>query len=82
MSVTSGCPPSGFDDLNEIRLRHVVDFWNELRVCNELGATNWKVLEPIERQVTEGLYRKPPDIGAAEAFTALAMFMIAGRSQG
>jgi hypothetical protein len=81
MSVTAGCPP-GSDDPFDETIRFIAEFWSNLRVCDELGATNWRVLEPIEREVTECLYRKAPgDIRRAESLTALAMLLIAGRSK-
>lgn len=79
MSTTSGCPPSDSYDLIEDRIRRVAEFWSQLRICDELGATNWRALEPIERLVTDCLYKQPADIGRAESLTALAILMIAGR---
>jgi hypothetical protein len=79
MCTTSGCPPGDPYDSIENRIRLVAEFWSQLRICDELGATNWRALEPIERLVTECLYRQPPDIGRAESHTALAISMIAGR---
>jgi hypothetical protein len=81
MSVTAGCPPGGSDEWFDEVIRLIVEFWNQLRVCEELGATNWGVLEPIEREVTECLYRQPRDIRKAESLTALAMLLIAARSK-
>lgn len=74
----SGCPPSAIDNLIEERIRLIAEFWNQLRCSDELGATNWEALEPLEREVTECLYQKPPDIARAESLTALALQMIAG----
>lgn len=59
----------------------IIEFWNELRACDETGETSWEVLEPLERQVTEALYRDPPDYGKANWVTALAMLLIAGESE-
>lgn len=78
---TAGCPPSDFSDPHDDRVHCVVDFWNQARVCDELTATLWRALEPIERQVTECLDKRPPDIGRAEGLTALALRIIAGGSQ-
>ena len=80
MNVTSGCPPGDFHDSIDERIRRIAEFWNKSRVCDELGATNWRALEPIERQVTECLYKKPPDVGRAESLTALALLILDGRS--
>ena len=79
MSTTSGCPPGDSSDSLEERVRRIVEFWNQLRICDELGATNWRALEPIERLVTDCLYKERPDIGRAESYSALALLMIAGR---
>lgn len=79
MCTTSGCPPGDSCDSLENRIRRIAEFWSQLRICEELGATTWRALEPIERLVTDCLYKQPPDIGRAESLTALAMLMIAGR---
>jgi hypothetical protein len=77
--VTAGCPPGEFNnDPFDETIRYIVEFWNQLRVCDQLGATNWGVLEPIERQVTECLYGETRDVGRAESYTAYAMLLIAG----
>lgn len=81
MQVTAGCPPGESDDSFDETIRFIAEFWSNLRVCEELGATNWRVLEPIEREVTECLYKAPGDIGRAESLTALAMLLIAGKSK-
>ncbi len=64
------------------RIRLIVEFWNELRVCDELGATNWGVLEPLERRVTEALNQKPQDLATADALTALAKHWWCPRKDG
>lgn len=81
MDVTAGMPPGELTDPSEDEIRRIVEFWNQLRVCEELGATNWEVLEPIEREVTECLYWSPYDVRKAESLTALAMLLIAGVSK-
>jgi hypothetical protein len=58
--------------------REIVEFWNRLRVCEELGTNDWEVLESLERQVTECLVRDPPSYDEASSLTALAMLKIAG----
>ena len=80
--VTSGCPPSESNGRNEARIRRLVEFWNQLRIIDQLGATLLEALEPLERQVTDCLYQEPPDIGRAESLTALALRVLAGHSRG
>jgi hypothetical protein len=61
------------------RVQHIAEFWNRLRVCEEIGRTSWEELEPLEREVTECLSREPPDIDRADSLTAKAMLLIVGR---
>ncbi len=56
----------------------LAEFWSRLRIEDELGATTWGVLEPLEREVTEALRSDPPDIRRADDATAKAMFLISG----
>ena len=58
--------------------QQLVEFWNELRTCGDSGATTWEVLDLLEKDVTECLYRSPPDIARAESLTAQAALLIAG----
>jgi len=52
----------------------LVAFWTELRNDDELDSTIWKVLEPLERCVTDCLFfDKPPDLATARQLTARAM---------
>jgi hypothetical protein len=60
------------------RRQRIVDLWKCLRVCGEPGATTWEVLDALEREVTECLALKTPDMDRAESITALAMLLIAG----
>lgn len=71
---TTGTSESRDDD----KVRLITDFWNQLRVEDEPGATTWGVLEPLEREVTEAMQQNPPDIRRAQAVTADAMFRISG----
>ena len=63
----------------EERIRQIVEFWSQLRVSEELGATTWDVLESLERIVTEALAKRRPDLDEAEAATAQALFYISGQ---
>ena len=65
-------------DTAEVRIRLMVDWWNDLRVCDDSGATTWEELDGLEREVTDCLAKKPPDANRAEALTAYAMLLIAG----
>lgn len=75
--VTSGCPPGDSSDSPDDEVRRIVEFWNRLRVCDELGATTWGALEPLERQVTESLDHRSRDVAKAASITAMAMLMVA-----
>ena len=63
---------------NEARRQEIVRVWNELRACDETGATTWDVLGPLELEVTECLDRKPPDLLGAWSRTALAALLMDG----
>jgi hypothetical protein len=63
----------------EERIRQIVEFWNQLRVSEELGATTWDVLEPLERTVTDAFAKQRPDLVEADAATAKALFHIFGQ---
>ena len=53
----------------------LAEFWNKIRVCDDPGETSWDVLEPIEREVTELLYRgTAEDLRLASRLTAKAKF--------
>ena len=79
--ATSGCPPGESTDRDEVRTR-IVEFWNQVWVIEDLGGANGRVLELIERRVTESLSKVPPDIAQAESYTAQAMLMLAGWNDG
>ena len=54
----------------------IVEFWNVIRVCEELGETTWEELEPLERRTTECLHQVPPDIVGARNATAEALNLL------
>lgn len=54
----------------------IVEFWNGIRVCEELGETTWEELEPLERRTTECLHKVPPDIVGARNATAKALDLL------
>ena len=57
----------------------IIHFWNELHTCGNPGATTWEVLESLEMEVMECLYRRsPPDTVRAESLTAQAALLIDG----
>ncbi|NLS93689.1 MAG: hypothetical protein GXX96_16130 [Planctomycetaceae bacterium] len=62
----------------DARYLQLSEFWNELRTCGDSGATTWEVLDALETEITECLYRNPPDIDRAMSLTARAALMIAG----
>jgi len=62
----------------EVRLRLIVDFWSAISISGETGATNRATLEEIERDVTDALYGRTPDLDRAESLTFMAFHLIAG----
>jgi len=72
--LSPGKLPTRADD----RFRQIADWWSQLRIGDDSGATTWEVLDALERQVTECLTRDPPDVAKAESVTAKAALLIAG----
>lgn len=65
--------------VSDARWKWIIHFWNELHTCGNPGATTWEVLESLEKEVMECLYRRsPPDIEGAASITAKAGHLIAG----
>lgn len=62
------------------RTDQIVGVWNSLRTGDDPGATNWEVLERLEREVTDCLAKRPPDVMNAWSKTAKALLLIAGGS--
>ena len=79
--VGKGLSPSTLPRGQDLRTRRLVEFWNGLRVCEELGGTSWEELEPLERQTADCLSRDPPDFGGADSATAKAFLLIAGERE-
>lgn len=63
-----------------LKIRWIIEFWDLIRVTEELGATTWGVLERLEREVADALHQDPPDLRKADAATSKAMAHIAGDS--
>lgn len=68
-------------DQARVQTQQIVEFWSQLRVGGETGATTWDVLESIELKVTDCLARRPPDVANAGSLTAFAMLLITGGSE-
>jgi hypothetical protein len=68
-----------FDRDGPSEVRQLVEFWNQVRSCDEQGQTSWETLEMLEREVTECLAQQPPDIDRAQSVTAKAMLLITGQ---
>jgi hypothetical protein len=57
----------------------IVEFWKALRNDDELDSTIWKVLEPLERRVTDCLFfERPPDLATARNLTVQAIEILTG----
>jgi hypothetical protein len=52
--------------------------WNEIRVTDDIGVADWEEIEVLERDVTDCMVQKPPDIERAYSLTAKAFLLIAG----
>jgi hypothetical protein len=63
------------------RAKGVAKFWNDYDVCGDPGGTTREVLEGLKQEVTDCLYKKPPDICGAERRTVVAMMLIEGRDE-
>jgi hypothetical protein len=81
MNDTSGCPPGELSSETEEEIQWIIEFWNQLSICDELGATTRRELESIERQVTECLDKRHRDIATAASLTALAMLILDSQSR-
>jgi hypothetical protein len=66
------------NEADEVAL--ISDFWNQLRITEEVGAATWEALEVLERKTTECLAARPRDIGRARRYTAEAILLISGRT--
>lgn len=62
----------------ESRRQSLVDWWMELEMSGDAGATNWEVLDVLRDCVTSCLGHDPPDIDRAESYTAQAMLLVGG----
>lgn len=62
------------------RVQAVSSFWNEYAVCDDPGGTTREVLRELQQDVTDCLYRQPPDIEKAEGLTARAIMLMSGWS--
>jgi hypothetical protein len=72
-----GLPPRlSATDREKIQL--IVDFWNGYMADGDSGHTTKEVLEELQREVTDCLYRDPPDINLAERLTARVLHLIEG----
>ena len=58
----------------------IVEFWNQVALCDEPRGASRELLEELERTVTDCLYCKPADLLGARAATAKAIFIF--RSDG
>lgn len=74
-----GLSPGNVPLQAENRAGRIADWWNQLRIGDDSGATTWEVLDSLERQVMECLIRDPPDLPMADSLTAkAALLMIDG----
>jgi hypothetical protein len=79
MSSLSGPRSSNSENRRNNKLRkEIAEFWSALRF-EELGPRVWEVLEPMERQVMDCLFKDRPLIKMAESLTAKAMRFLANR---
>jgi hypothetical protein len=81
MNDTSGCPPGELLSETEEEIQHIVEFWNRLSICDDLGATTRRELESLERLVTECLDKRHRNIAMAASLTALAMLILDSQSR-
>jgi hypothetical protein len=60
------------------QIDEIIEFWNDLRTSEQLGATTWSVLEPLERTVADAFSSRPENLTKAIEATAEAFAHIAG----
>ena len=72
-----GLPPT-LSATDRERIQRLVDFWNAYTADDDSGDTTKEVLEELQREVTDCLYRDPPDMNMAERLTARAFHLIEG----
>ena len=75
---TDGLSPDAPVDAEQAEIAEISRFWDKRSIDDETGVTTREVLDEIERQVTDCLYQRPPDIPRARSLTARALLLIAG----
>jgi hypothetical protein len=70
---------SGLSDEEMLRRELLQEWWSQIRIADDPGATTWEVLGSIERHVTDCLIANPPRLAEAESWTAQALLRIAGQ---
>jgi hypothetical protein len=71
MYTRDGPLPSEADEVALIS-----DFWNQLRITDDLGAANREALEELERKTTDCLAARRRDLEKARSYTAQAILLI------
>ena len=79
--ATVGLSPDFDDEDAAKQIREISEFWNVVRSCDETGHTSWEVIEPLEREVTEYLASRPPDVARATSTTFKAMLLMSGDTE-
>jgi hypothetical protein len=74
--------PSDGSSLNRLRYMALVEWWTQLEMSGDCGATNWRVLDPIRDSVTACLGLSPPNLDLAEHLTAKALRLVTGEEKG
>lgn len=62
----------------QLKIEMIRQFWHQLHLEDDPGATTWEVLDPLEHQVVECLDRDPPDVSHADSLTAQAFHLWVG----
>jgi hypothetical protein len=57
-------------------LKEIAEFWNDFSLLETLGGTKREVLERVQTEVSDAMYRKPADLRLAERLTAQAMLIL------
>jgi len=60
------------------RVRIVAEFWNEIHIDGDYGAADQVAVEEIEREVSEEISQRVPDVNRLESLTCKALHLIAG----
>jgi hypothetical protein len=78
-SVSVELSPAEAEHQTEL-IEAVKQFWIDLEMSGEAGATTWDELDPIRDRVTWALATNPPDVSSAVQQSFRAKILISGQT--